>query len=132
MPARRIALYLAVLMAAPVGFASAAMAGQVSSAPSGCRLYVNDPGSGLNVWAGIGRTGCSGNATLTSELKREVSWAPDPVDIRLVGNGVNFTAVPNEPCAAHGQWTYYGSAHSSGGTDLDGHHEVECSGIPSQ
>ena len=80
----------------------------------------------MNVWSSQGRYGCPNSTTIVSQLKRDISFIPDAMDVQLTGSGATISLLPYEPCAAHGSATYYGSIHSSAGTNLDGNHFVRC------
>jgi len=87
---------------------------------------VNDPGSGVNVWAGSGRSGCTSSVSATHNLWIDVPAWPDNNVAKLGSSGTNFGAAPYTACSITGSRTFYGSIDSSTGTSLEGHHEVEC------
>lgn len=97
-----------------------------SGAPGTCRLVVWDIGWDQSTnWLGVqgGRENCANNAEFSLELRKDVSFAPDPI-IGFV-RGVNNQIV-RAFAACKGAGSYYGRVASSTGNSLRGDNSGAC------
>lgn len=108
---------------------AAAASAYATSFPSttGCHLTAGTPATAnYSVGAWTGRYGCQNTATMSGQLKRDVSFSPDPIDVAGTKSGVRIDIRVEETCSTHGRATYYTHVESNGGTSGDGTHVTKC------
>lgn len=126
---KQVASVVALTAGIAGGTATAANAVSFPS-PNVCHLTAGDTDQQYagRVGAWNGRYGCQNVATFQSQLKRDVSFQPDPIDDANTVTGITISNRVAEECRAHGSGTYYTHVESSGGTSGDGHHDSRCRG----
>lgn len=97
-----------------------------SGGPGTCRLVVWDAGWDRNTnWLGVqgGRENCQNSGRFTVELRKNVSFLPDPILGTTTGEGNSYVRAYG---ACQGAGKYYGRVTSTNGTVLRGDDVGSC------